>query len=159
MASTPMRFIIIWREWYWCKHYSLDQKDFNFLWNGEQAEAAGQLKMSYCYKNRRLLREQKQSKDPRTKYLRITPRLQYFGHLMQRVDSFEKTLMLGKIESRRRRGWDDWMASLIQWTWVWANSGRLWRTGRPGVLQSIGHKESDRLGNWTTTQAAELEPN
>ena len=32
-------------------------------------------------------------------------KLQYFGHLMQRVDSFEKTLMLGKIEGRRRRGW------------------------------------------------------
>ena len=36
------------------------------------------------------------------------------------------------------RGWDDWMASLTQWTWVWANSGRQWRTGKPGVLQSIG---------------------
>ena len=100
--SAPIRFIIIWREWYWCKHYSLDQKDFNFLWNGEQAEAASQLKTSYCYKNRWLLREQKQSQDPRTKDLRITPRLQNFGHLMQRVDSLEKTLMLGKIESRRR---------------------------------------------------------
>ena len=32
-------------------------------------------------------------------------RLQYFGHLIQRVDSFEKTLMMGKIEGRRRRGW------------------------------------------------------
>ena len=32
-------------------------------------------------------------------------KLQYFGHLMQRTDSFEKTLMLGKIEGRRRRGW------------------------------------------------------
>ena len=42
--------------------------------------------------------------------------LQYFGHLMHRADSFEKTLMLGKIEGRRRRGnrgWDDWNASLI----------------------------------------------
>ena len=36
------------------------------------------------------------------------------------------------------RGWDGWMASLIQLTWVWANSGRLWRTGRPGMLQSMG---------------------
>ena len=36
------------------------------------------------------------------------------------------------------RGWDDWMASLTQWAWVWANSGRWWRTGRPGVLQSMG---------------------
>ena len=36
------------------------------------------------------------------------------------------------------RGWDDWMASLTQWTWVWTNSGRRWRTRKPGVLQSVG---------------------
>ena len=36
------------------------------------------------------------------------------------------------------RGWDGWMASLTQWTWVWASSGRWWRTGNPGVLQSMG---------------------
>ena len=35
------------------------------------------------------------------------------------------------------RGWDGWMASLTQWTWVWANSRRWWRTGKPGVLQSM----------------------
>ena len=33
------------------------------------------------------------------------------------------------------RGWDGWMASLTQWTWVWANSRRQWRTGKPGMLQ------------------------
>ena len=44
-------------------------------------------------------------------------KLQYFGHLMQRADSFDKTLMLGKIEGRRRRGRQDgWMASPTQWT-------------------------------------------
>ena len=36
------------------------------------------------------------------------------------------------------RGWDGWMASLIQWTWVWAGSGSWWCTGKPGVLQSMG---------------------
>ena len=35
------------------------------------------------------------------------------------------------------RGWDCWIASLIQWTLVWANSGRWWRTGKPGMLQSM----------------------
>ena len=48
-------------------------------------------------------------------------KLQYFSHLMQRTDSFEKTLILGKIEGGRRRGWqswDGWMASPTQWTWV-----------------------------------------
>ena len=39
---------------------------------------------------------------------------------------------------RDNRGWDGWMASLIQQTWVWASSGRWWRTGTPGVLQSLG---------------------
>ena len=50
------------------------------------------------------------------------------------ADSFEKTLMLGKIEG----GWDGWMASPTQWTQVWVNSGSWWWTGRPGVLQSMG---------------------
>ena len=45
-------------------------------------------------------------------------------------------------------GWDGWMASLTQWTWVWANSGRQWRIGKPGVLQSMG---SQRVGHdWAT---------
>ena len=39
-------------------------------------------------------------------------KLQYFGHLMQRTESLEKTLILGMIEVRRRRGRDSWMASL-----------------------------------------------
>ena len=67
--------------------------------------------------------------------------VQYFGHLMRRADSFEKTLMLGKIEGRRRRGhggWDGWVASLTQRTWVWVNSGSWWWTGRPGVLRFMG---------------------
>ena len=46
------------------------------------------------------------------------------------------------------RGWDGWMASLTQWTWLWAVSGSWWWTGRPGVLQSTG---SQRVGhNWAT---------
>ena len=79
-------------------------------------------------------------------------KLQYFGHLMQRTDSLGKTLMLGKIEDGRRsgdnRGWDGWMASLTQWTWLWVNSGSWWWTGRPGMLQST---RSQRVGNdWST---------
>ena len=68
-------------------------------------------------------------------------KLQYFGHLMRRVDLLEKTLMLGGIGGRRKvdnRGWDGWMASPTRWTWVWMNSGRWWWTGRPGVLQFMG---------------------
>ena len=49
------------------------------------------------------------------------------------------------------RGWDGWMASLIQWTWVWVYSGSWWWTGRPGCCGSRGHKESDTTEqlNWT----------
>ena len=51
-------------------------------------------------------------------------KLQYFGCLMLRAGSLEKTLMLGKIEGRREgddREWDGWMASPTQWTWIWAS--------------------------------------
>ena len=73
--------------------------------------------------------------------LMLKLKLQYFGHLMWRVDSLEKTLMLGGTGGRKRRddrGWDGWMASLTRWTWVWVNSRSWWRTGRPGVLQFMG---------------------
>ena len=81
---------------------------------------------------------------------------QYFGHLMQRTDSLEKTLMLGKTEGRRRRGyrgWDDWMASPTPWMWIWASSGSWWRTGQPCVLKSMGSQRVIYDGviepNWT----------
>ena len=46
------------------------------------------------------------------------------------------------------RGWDGWMASLTQWTWVWVDSGSWWWTGRPGVLRFMG---SQRVGyDWVT---------
>ena len=88
--------------------------------------------------------------------LMLKLKLQYFGHLMWRADSFEKTLMPGKIEGRRIRGWqrwDDWMASLTQWTWVLVNSRSWWWTGRPGMLRSMGsqrvaHDWATEL-NWT----------
>ena len=58
---------------------------------------------------------------------------------------------------RDHRGWDGWMASPTQWTWVWVNSGSWWWTGRPGVLQSMGLQ---RIGhdwvmelNWTEHEA------
>ena len=73
--------------------------------------------------------------------LMLKLKLQYFGHLMWRTDSLEKTLMLGKIEGRRRsddRGLDGWMASSTQWRWVWAGSRSWWWTGKPGELQSMG---------------------
>ena len=53
----------------------------------------------------------------------------------------------GEGEDRR---WDGWMALPTQWTWVWVNSGRWWRTGRPGVLQSMGSQRVKH--NWVTKQ-------
>ena len=46
--------------------------------------------------------------------LMLKLRLQYFGYLMQRTDSFEKTLMLRKIEGRRRRGWQRWLDGITK---------------------------------------------
>ena len=63
-------------------------------------------------------------------------KLQYFGHLMQRADSLEKTLGAGGKGDDR--GCDGWMASLTRWTWVWVNSRSWWWTGRPGVLRFMG---------------------
>ena len=66
----------------------------------------------------------------------------YFGHLMWRAHSLEKTLMI-RLKAKGEggsRGWDGWMALPTQWTWVRGNSGRWWRTGKPvlGLLQSMG---------------------
>ena len=78
-------------------------------------------------------------------------KLQYFGHLMQSVDSLEKILVLGEIEGRRKRGWKRtrWLDGLTTWcTWVWVNFRSRWWTRRPGVLRFM---RSQRVGhNWTT---------
>ena len=83
--------------------------------------------------------------------LMLKLKLQYFGHLMRRADSLEKTLMLGKIEGRRKRGWQmmRWLDGITDSTYtVWVNSGSWWWTGRPGVLRFMGWQ---RVGhNWAT---------
>ena len=91
--------------------------------------------------------------------LMLKLKLQYFDHPMWRADSFEKTLMLGKIEDRRRRGqqrmrWLDGITDSMDMSLV--NSGNWWWTGRPGVLlfvgsQRVGHNWATEL-NWTTTR-------
>ena len=58
------------------------------------------------------------------------------------------------FEGRKRRdnrGWDGWMASPTQWAWVWASSRRWWRTGKPGMLQSMGSQSQTRISHWTAT--------
>ena len=89
-------------------------------------------------------------------FLLLLMKLQYIGHLMQRVDSLEKTLMLEVLGAGGEgddKGWDGWMASLTRWMWIWVNFGSWWWTGRPGVLrfmrsQRVRHDWVTEL-NWT----------
>ena len=87
----------------------------------------------------------------------LKPKLQYFGHLMWRVDSLEIPPWcwegLGAGGEGDDWGWDGWMALPTRWKWVWVNSGSWWWTGRPGVLrfmgsQRVGHDWATEL-NWT----------
>ena len=88
--------------------------------------------------------------NPKYSFEGLMLKLQYFGYLMWQTDSMAKTLMLGKIEGRRTRagrGWDGWMASPTQWTWVWANSRRQWKGSclaccSPWGSQRVGHNLS-----------------
>ena len=78
-------------------------------------------------------------------------KLQYFGHLVQRVDSLEKSLCwegLGPGREGDDRRWNGWMGSPTRWTWVWVNSRRRWWTGRPGMLQFMGLQRVRH--NWAT---------
>ena len=92
--------------------------------------------------------------------LMLKLKLQYFGHLMWRADSFEifpwcwERLRAGgegddRGEEGDDRGWDGWMASPTQWTWVWVDSGSWWWTVRPGMLQLMGSQRVGWLSNWT----------
>ena len=84
--------------------------------------------------------------------LMLKLKFKYLCHLMWRTDSFEKTLMKERLKAGEGddSAWDSWTASPTQWIWIWVNSGRWWRTGKPGVLQSMG---SQRVGHgWVTEQ-------
>ena len=108
--------------------------------------------LDYRRSNQSILKEI--SPDYSLQGLMLKLKLQSFGHLMQRTDSLEKTLMLGRLKAGKEvddRGRDGWMASPTWWTWVWASSGRQWRKGRPGILQSMRSQRADTTEqlNWT----------
>ena len=80
-------------------------------------------------------------------------KLQYFGHLIQKYGSLEQSWCWERTKAEGEedvRGWDGWMTSLMQWTWTWADSGRYWGTGMPGMLQSMGSQRVTH--DWVTEQ-------
>ena len=83
--------------------------------------------------------------------LMLKLKLQSFGPLMWRTDSFKRLWCWERLKAGEEgddKGWDGWMASLTQWTWVWVSFGRWWKTGKPGMLQFMG---SQRVGqDWVT---------
>ena len=83
--------------------------------------------------------------------LMLKVKLQYFDVWRKELTHWKRPWNWERLKAEEEgdRGWDGWMASLFQWTWSWANSGRWWGTGRPGVLQSTG---SQRVGHNLVTE-------
>ena len=83
--------------------------------------------------------------------LMLKLKLQNFGHWCKELTHWKRLWYWKRLKAGGKgddRGWDGWMASLTQWTWVWASSGSWWWTGMPGLLQSMG---SQRVRyNWAT---------
>ena len=84
--------------------------------------------------------------------LMLKLKLQFFGHLIQRADSLQKTLMLGNIEGRKGRGWQRvrWFDGITDSVDMSLSKLREWWTGKPGVLQSMVSKRVEH--NWATEQ-------
>ena len=96
--------------------------------------------------------------------LMLKLKLQYFVHLMQKTDSFKETLMPGKIEGRRRRGWKRmrWLDGITNSMHMSLSELRelvMPMPGRPGMHSPWGHKEVDTTEwlNWTDWRSAETE--
>ena len=145
-AVKAMVFLVV---MYWCESWTIKKAE---CWRIDAFEL-------WCW--RRLLRVPWTAKRSNQSILKeISPeyslgglmpklKLQYFGHLTWRTDSLEKILMLGMIESRRRRdnrGQNGWMASATQWTWVCTTLGV--GNGQRAAVHGVA-KSQTQLSNWT----------
>ena len=83
--------------------------------------------------------------------LMLKLKLQYFGHLIQRNDYWKRLWYWERLKAGWEgddRGWDGSVASPTRCTWIWVSSGSWWRTGKPGMLQSLGSQRVRH--NWAT---------
>ena len=100
----------------------------------------GWLKLSQCYLKMHVVGE-----GPGATFWVLRHFLSLISSLYEKTWCWERLRAGGEEDSR---GWDGWMASLTQWTWVWVDSGSWWWTGRPGMLWFKG---SQRVGHdWVT---------
>ena len=83
--------------------------------------------------------------------LMLKLKLQYFGQLKKELIHWKRPWCWERLKAGGEeddRGWDSWVASPTQWTWVWVNSESWWWTGRPGVLKSMGSQRVEH--DWAT---------
>ena len=83
--------------------------------------------------------------------LMLKLKLQYLATWCEELTHLKRFWCWGRLKAGEGddRGWDGWMASLAQWTWVRVSSGSWWWTGKPGVLQSMGSQSRFRQ-DWAT---------
>ena len=93
--------------------------------------------------------------------LMLKLKLQYFGHLKEETTHWKRPWCCVRLQAGGEwddREWDGWMTSPTRWTWIWASSGRWWRTGRPGMLQSMGLQRVRHEWMMEQKQATMLNP-
>ena len=83
--------------------------------------------------------------------LMLKLKVQFLATLCEELTYWKRLWCWGRLNAGREgddRGWNGWMASWTRWTWVWANSGNWWWTGKPGMLQSMGSQRVEHRTEW-----------
>ena len=123
--GPPSHSYVFSSSMYWCESWTINKAECQRTDAFKLCCWRIVLKVPWTAKISNQLILKKISPEYSLKRLMLKLKLQSFNHLMQRAGSLEKTLMLGKIEDRRRREnrrWDCLVASQTQWTWIWASS-------------------------------------